>query len=136
MIRIKECHYLHKLINNTIRQAAGLSAVERNGVQRLYLPFMAASVSHSVHRGLCVAKGGGICVKGVHVAKGDMHGKESCMQDRWPLKRTVRILLECILVTKLYHRKRGDIICNMTADEDLKRRVQVIKKEYLLRNNR
>ena len=30
---------------------------------------------------------------------GGMHGRKgACMQDRWPLKRAVRILLECILV--------------------------------------
>ena len=90
------------MINNTHRTAAGLFAAERNYVERLYLPFMTASVSHSLHRdGGCVAKGGGMCVKGVaHVAKGDMHDKEACMQDRRPLKQAVRFLLECILVTK------------------------------------
>ena len=27
-----------------------------------------------------------------------VNGRGVCMQDRWPLKRAVRVLLECILV--------------------------------------
>ena len=56
----------------------------------------------------------GACLgKGVYVAKvcvcseGGMHGKGcvwvarwgAFMQERWPLRRAVRILLECILVS-------------------------------------
>ena len=55
--------------------------------------------------GACVVKGdmhgkGSMCGKGgMHGRRGDMHGKGGCMQKRWPLKRAVHILLECILVT-------------------------------------
>ena len=48
--------------------------------------FSQACVNNSVHRGV-VWRGGGICVTGVRAR-----------QERWPLQRTVRILLECILV--------------------------------------
>ena len=56
--------------------------------------------------GRCMAKGRGhVWLKGVCLVnggmrdKGGMHGKGACLQERWPLKQAVRILLECILVT-------------------------------------
>ena len=67
-----------------------------------------------MHWGACVAGGmhGGhvwlVCMVGGKCGRGDMHGMGcawqggmcggSCMQERWPLKRAVHILLECILV--------------------------------------
>ena len=68
---------------------------------------------HGTHpwRGICGARGvrgRGHMVWG-HVWQGlGMHGGGACMagghvwQERWPLQRTVRILLECIIV-KTYH---------------------------------
>ena len=59
--------------------------------------------------GVCMA--GGTCVAGggEHVWQGGMHGKSwACVargvawQERRPLQQTVRILLECILVTTIY----------------------------------
>ena len=59
-------------------------------------------------RGACIA--GGVCVAGEHVWQrvGACMAGQLCMvegggglclrQERWPLKWTVRILLECILV--------------------------------------
>ena len=38
----------------------------------------------------------GVHGKGAYMA--EVHGKGACMQERRPLKRAVRILLECILV--------------------------------------
>ena len=57
--------------------------------------------------GGCVAKGA-CMVKGACEVKGGMGGKGACMaggrghawQERRPLQWTVRILLECILVSK------------------------------------
>ena len=54
-------------------------------------------------QGACMA--GGMCGRGVCMA-GGMHGRghewqgvvHGRRQERWPLQRTVRILLECILV--------------------------------------
>ena len=43
-------------------------------------------------RGSCMA--GGVCGKGVCVAKGR---RGTCVQEKWPLKQEVCILLECIL---------------------------------------
>ena len=58
----------------------------------------------------------GMCGKGGHAWTGQLHGRGACVvgvcmaggvcfgggchawQERWPLQRTVRILLECILV--------------------------------------
>ena len=37
---------------------------------------------------------GGMCGRGACVA-GGMHDRRACMQERWPLKRAGRILLEC-----------------------------------------
>ena len=53
--------------------------------------------------GVCVC--GGVCAwghawQGICVAGGCAYGGSMCAwQERWPLQRTVRILLECILVT-------------------------------------
>ena len=67
---------------------------------------------HARQRGACMVKGGvcgmrhawrGVCIAGACMA-GGMHGRGVCMavgcawQERWPLQRTVCILLECILV--------------------------------------
>ena len=52
--------------------------------------FSQLSVSHSVHRGY--VHGGG------RVWQGGMHGRGCAWQERWPLLRTVRILLEYFLV--------------------------------------
>ena len=38
----------------------------------------------------------GVCMAGA--CMGDMHGRGHSWQERWPLQRTVGILLECILV--------------------------------------
>ena len=47
-----------------------------------------------------MAKGGGMCGEGGHAWPGGMCGRgERAWQERRPLQRTVRILLECILVT-------------------------------------
>ena len=47
--------------------------------------------------GVCMAKG--MCVaKGVCMAKEVVHSRGHAWQERRPLQRTVRILLECILV--------------------------------------
>ena len=46
----------------------------------------------------------GACVAGACVA-GGMHGRGACMQERWPLKRAGRILLECILVMSFFFKK-------------------------------
>ena len=53
-------------------------------------------------RGACVA--GGVCGRQGHVWQGDMCGK-GCVcawQERRPLQRTVRTLLECILVVHFF----------------------------------
>ena len=54
-----------------------------------------------VVRGACMAKGGmhgrGARVVGGHVCQGVCAGG-GCVPKRWPLKRVVYILLECILV--------------------------------------
>ena len=51
--------------------------------------------------GTCMARGECV-VEGVRGKRGGMHGREfgggACVQERRPLKRAVRILLECILV--------------------------------------
>ena len=57
--------------------------------------------------GACMAKGGHVCQRG-HAWQGGIlaggmhgggvHGRGSTWQERRPLQRTVRILLECILV--------------------------------------
>ena len=73
--------------------------------------FLHLSVSHSVHRGVCVAEGhvwqegawqAGVCGRGgVHDRRRDAwfgEGGVRSWQERRPLQRTVRILLECILV--------------------------------------
>ena len=56
-------------------------------------------------RGTCVA--GGMHDKGACMA-GGVYGRELCVagwgvawQERWPLQSTVRILLECILVSNV-----------------------------------
>ena len=60
--------------------------------------FSQVRVKNSVHGGGSV---GWACMAGGGVA-GGMCGRrggwEACVQERWPLKRAVRILLECILV--------------------------------------
>ena len=78
--------------------------------------FSHLSVSHSAHKGACMAMGvhgrvacisgqgrhvwwGGMHGRGC-VWQGGMHGREHAWQERWSLQRTVRILLECILVKK------------------------------------
>ena len=54
--------------------------------------------------GACVARQGHVWPDGGHVWQGGMYGRGACVagrsarQKRWPLQRTVRILLECILV--------------------------------------
>ena len=55
---------------------------------------------------LFMARGVGACMAG-----GDMRGRGACVagegcawQKRWPLQRTIRILLECILVTLVLNR--------------------------------
>ena len=40
--------------------------------------------------------GGGMCGKGACVARGAFYSRGHVWQERWPLQRTVRILLECI----------------------------------------
>ena len=61
---------------------------------------------HALQRGACVAggmhgkggmHGGGIFGRGACMV-GGVHGRGSTWQERRPLQRTVRILLECILV--------------------------------------
>ena len=63
-------------------------------------------------KGMCMAwgvHGREACVVGGMRGRGGMHGRGACMaggcvwqgcvwQERWPLQRAVRILLECILV--------------------------------------
>ena len=51
---------------------------------------------------------GGMHDRRACVAEGSMHGRGACMAgggagvlERWPLKRAVRILPECILVVKI-----------------------------------
>ena len=46
--------------------------------------------------------GRGACGRrGMHGREGGVHGREErAWQERWPLQRTVRILLECTLVYK------------------------------------
>ena len=55
-------------------------------------------------KGVCLAKGGGMC------GEGGMHGERgACVQERQPLKRAVCILVECILVRLvfLFHQWQG-----------------------------
>ena len=54
--------------------------------------------------GACAVRGihgGGMCGGGMH-GRGNMHGRGHAWQERWPLQRAVRILLECILVFRLF----------------------------------
>ena len=44
---------------------------------------------------------GGACVVGAG-GRGWGWWGQSCVQERWPLKRVVRILLECILVSNIF----------------------------------
>ena len=64
--------------------------------------------------GMCMAEGmhgGGICDKGACMARG-----AACMagsvQDRFPLKQMVRILLECILFKNIF--KDMSLFCGAT----------------------
>ena len=83
--------------------------------------FSEARVSHSVHgrvhgggcawQGACVAGGMcGACMVGVCMA-GGMPDRGGCIQERRPLKRAVRILLECILML-LYCRQESLTVSN------------------------
>ena len=57
---------------------------------------------HAWQVGECVCVGGGMHCRGEcgrgHVWQGGVHGRGHVWQERQPLQRTVRILLECILV--------------------------------------
>ena len=59
---------------------------------------MCGEGGHAWPGGTCMAKGG-MCGEEGHAWPGGMCGRERAWQERRPLQRTVRILLECILVT-------------------------------------
>ena len=78
--------------------------------------FLEACVKNSVHRGrcawggACMARGGcawlrvhgGVCGRGANMVEG-MRGRGGhAWQEIQPLQRTVRILLECILVSNCF----------------------------------
>ena len=90
--------------------------------------FLHLSVSHSVHRGAYVAggacmAGGRACVCGwkACMSRG-VHGQGPVWQERQPLQRTVRMLLECILVFFVFYYlipedgQGGDVIYKLRGD--------------------
>ena len=60
---------------------------------------------HACMTGSVVTMGGGMCGRGVCVVGacmgGGMHGRGQALQERRPLQRMVRILLECLLVVNI-----------------------------------
>ena len=54
---------------------------------------------HAWHEGM---HGGGACMAGGCAWQGGMHDRVCAWQERWPLQRTVRILLKCIVVNKYF----------------------------------
>ena len=81
-------------VQNTVSQSAFLDTARKRSCGKVMFLHLSVICSQEGVRG----KGGwGHVWQGVCVAE-EVHGKGACVQERRPLKRAVRILLECILV--------------------------------------